>query len=82
MAGPLKNPCGEPPPPQQNFEEEVKRLQKDAGREAVDSAYRVFAVAVRWLCREGHGSLELTAINHRFGQNLKAHTLLTVNRIY
>ena len=59
------------------FEEEMKLLRRDAGRDSVDRAYRVLALVLRWLRCHGHGNLQLSAVNHMLGTKIRGDTVFT-----
>ena len=62
---------------QVRFEEEIKRLRRDAGRESVDRAYRVLALVLHWLRCHGHGDVQLSAVDHKFSTKIRGDTVFT-----
>ncbi len=62
---------------QQIFEKEMRLLRRDAGIAAVERAWRVMALGLRWLRCHGHGNLQFSAVNHMLGQKIRGDTVFT-----
>lgn len=60
------------------FQIQMELLKKKAGTKAEARAYQTFEAVLIWLCQYGHGKVELNAIDHRFGEKIKAETLFTL----
>lgn len=55
----------------------MNALQKEQGDDASERAYLVFATVVDWLRRDGHGTITLSAKDHKLAVTVRADTVLT-----
>ena len=58
------------------FHYQMSILRQENGMTSVEQAYRAFALVVQWLRVSGHGSVTLSAIDHRFSNKIKAESVL------
>lgn len=63
---------------QEDFEEEMRLLERKVGQDAIDRTYCVLTLLLRWLRCHGHGDVTLSAINHMFGAKIRGDTVFTV----
>jgi len=63
------------------FQKEMEALKREAGDKAEMRNYQVLVELVRWLRKEGHGNVKLSAVDHILGAKFRTDTIITVKRL-
>ena len=64
---------------EETFRKQITELEKRFGPQTKLRTYQVLTEVVKWLHESGHGNVTLSAIDHLFGQKIRAETIITTN---